>query len=302
MSISRRDIFKGALASTAGAFFGSISDRAFAQIESPMPVGYVAHGSPFLLADEIRGPELRRWGAALRDREGRTPLGIVVMTPHYRAMDVEMGHVGKGFGMYNLPDWILAKTPKAAYASPDNTELAQRVTEAISVRHRIRPSTNRVGFDHTTWIPLFHMFPNADIPVVEIALPFWADATEDLVDLGRTLAPLRSQRILFLASGTLTHNLAATDLSGKTAVPAWSSNFDAWVKKSLEARDVDALVNWRKAAPNSDVAHPDDGGHFRVLLVALGVAMGTRQRFTSVTFPVEGFELGNLSKRCVELT
>jgi 4,5-DOPA dioxygenase extradiol len=297
MKISRRALFKAVATSSAAAVFGSISRRVAAQtVEAPMPVGYVAHGSPLLLADKIRGPELRAWGQSLRE-----PLGIVVMTPHYRSKNVELGHVGKGFGMYNLPEWILAKTPKVSYVTPDNTALAKRVRDVIGSSFEVDAASDRIGFDHTTWIPLFHMFPQASIPVLEIALPFWPDSEKDLLALGRTLAPLRHERIFILASGTLTHNLAAADLEGKTAVPAWSAEFDAWVKKALEARDIDALVDWRKASPHSDIAHPDDGGHFRVLLVAVGAAMGTSDRFTEAKFPVEGFELGNLSKRCVQL-
>jgi 4,5-DOPA dioxygenase extradiol len=145
------------------------------------------------------------------------------------------------------------------------------------------------------------MFPKANIPVVEVAMPFTFREAE-LAVLGRTLAPLRNERILILASGTLTHNLAAADLQGNSAVPAWASDFDGWVKKTLEARDATPFANWRKFAPAADIAHPDDGGHFRALLFAVGAAMTKDATFASVRFPIEGFELGNLSKRCVELT
>jgi 4,5-DOPA dioxygenase extradiol len=298
--MKRRDVLKGIAGATAGAVFGSISRSAKALSvvdvpDPPMPVGYVAHGSPLLLADKVRGPELAKWGASIPE-----PTGIIVMTPHYRAMKLEIGHVGPGFAMYNLPDWILAKTPKVSYATPTNVDLAKRVKDAIGSWFRVESSTDRIGFDHTTWIPLFHMFPKANIPVVEIAMPFNFREAE-LVTLGRTLAPLRNERILILASGTLTHNLAAADLEGKTSVPAWSADFDAWVKKTLEARDAAPFANWRKLAPAADIAHPDDGGHFRALLFALGAAATKDGTFQSVRFPVEGFELGNLSKRCVEL-
>lgn len=297
--IRRRDALKVFATSTASAVFGSISRsvKAFTvtPVEAPMPVGYIAHGSPLLLADKIRGPELRAWGASMRE-----PLGIVVLTPHYRARGIEIGHVGVGFGMYNLPDWILAKTPKVSYRSPSNVELAARVREVLAGLGKVEMATDRPGFDHTTWIPLFHMFPKANIPVVEIAMPFWREA--ELFALGRALAPLRNEGVLFLGSGTITHNLAAADLEGRAPVPTWSASFDAWTKRTLIARDLSALLDWRKQAPNAEVAHPDDGGHFRALLVAVGVATGRSDKPASATFPVEGFELGNLSKRCVELT
>ncbi len=300
--MNRRNFLNMLSMSTASAVFGSTSRSASAlsvvDVPYSMPVGYVAHGSPLLLADKVRGAELAAWGASISK-----PKGVVVVTPHYRSRYVEIGHVGPGFGMYNLPQWILERTPKATYNSPDNTALAKRVTDLLAFWWRTQPSKNRIGFDHTTWIPLFHMFPKADIPVVEIAMPFFRE--NELVVLGHSLRALRNEGVLILASGTMTHNLAAADLTGKQAVPEWSSSFDAWTKKTIEARDVDALLNWRKVAPNADVAHPDDGGHFRVFLVAVGAALvhsSDPPTFQSARFPVEGFELGNLSKRCVELT
>lgn len=259
-----------------------------------MPVGYVAHGSPLLLADKVRGPELARWGNSLPK-----PKGIVVMTPHYRADRLEVGHVGTGFGMYNLPEWIKERTPKATYATPSNEALTARVETLLAPRGEVHVAEDRPGFDHTTWIPLFHMFPLADAPVVEVAMPFAKE--HDIFELGRMLAPLRDEGILILGSGTITHNLAATDMENRSPVPAWASEFDAWTKKTLAAGDVTSLLAWRARAPLAELAHPDDGGHFRALLFALGAA-SVDGAIASAKFPVEGFELGNLSKRCVELT
>lgn len=220
------------------------------------------------------------------------------MTPHYRAQGLEIGHVGEGFAMYNLPDWIAEMTPKVSYATPSNEKLALRVQELLGARGVVSFAKDRPGFDHTTWIPLFHMFPKADVPVVEIAMPFAKE--NDFFEIGRALAPLRDEGIFILASGTLTHNLAATDLTGASRVPKWSSEFDSWARNTLQNKDISRVLAWRKEAPLAEVAHPDDGGHFRVLLFALGAA-SAQGKIESVKFPIEGFELGNLSKRCVEL-
>ena len=295
--MKRRDALRLLAGSSAGLFFGSISRRTCAQIQfvqsAKMPVGYVAHGAPMLLGDKVRGPDLTRWGASIP-----RPTGIVVMTPHYRARGLEIGHVGEGFGMYNLPEWIKELTPNATYATPSNAKLAARVQALLGARGVVSFAKDRPGFDHTTWIPLFHMFPKADVPVVEIAMPFAKE--NDFFEMGRALAPLRDEGILILASGTITHNLAATDLTATSAVPAWSSDFDTWARNTLQNKDISRLLAWRKEGPRADVAHPDDGGHFRVLLFALGAASAQKQ-IASVKFPIEGFELGNLSKRCVEL-
>lgn len=295
--MKRRDAMKGMAAASAGLVLGSISRRAAAQISfmtlSPMPVCYVAHGSPLLLADPVRGSELARWGSSLP-----RPRGIVVMTPHYRAQKLEISRVGKGAGMYNVPDWIGAKMPQKKYETPDNAELVALVQQQLSeLNGGPLAVANRPGFDHTTWIPLFHMFPSADIPVVEIAMPFVREVA--FVAVGAMLAPLREKGILILASGTLTHNLASADVEGRTEPPSWALAFDAWVKKSLEDDRALSIMKWREEAPHADVAHPDDGGHFRMLVVALGAAMKDGS-VGKVRFPVQGFELGSVSKRCVQ--
>ena len=96
----------------------------------------------------------------------------------------------------------------------------------------------------------------------------------------------------------MTHNLA--HVTEETAsVPIWSREFDAWAAEALKQRNVDALLDWREKAPAAELAHPDDGGHFRVLLFALGVATagsGIKQ----LKFPLVGFDSA-LSRRSVEL-
>ena len=186
------------------------------------------------------------------------------------------------------------------YPSPDNAALAGTVRDLLAP---LEPTVDaeRAGFDHTSWMPLHHMLPKADVPVVEIALPFAREA--ELFALGKRLAPLRHEGVLILASGNATHNLASISVEpAATAPPAkWAAEFDAWLAKTLGTRDVAALLDWRARGPSAWLAHPDDGGHYRVLLVALGAAVGGGSTFESARFPVEGFETPTLSKRCIEL-
>ncbi len=281
--ISRRALLAGAASAAALA----MTRRAFAG-SGPMPCGFVGHGSPFLAVDPVRGAELRKWGAALPK-----PTGIVTLTPHYRSRGVRIGHVGKGHALRSFPAGLGARVPESEYASPDNAALAKTVADLLAP---LEPTFDeaRAGFDHTTWMPLMHMFPRADVPVVEIALPFMKD--EELLALGKRLSLLRHEGTFILASGSATHNLASI---GSPPAP-WAEAFDAWLAKTIAARDVAALVDWRAQAPSAELAHPDDGGHYRVMLVALG-AVARDRTFGAATFPVEGFEGGTQSKRCIEL-
>jgi 4,5-DOPA dioxygenase extradiol len=102
------------------------------------------------------------------------------------------------------------------------------------------------------------------------------------------------------ASGQMTHNLAAMNLERDEPVPLWSREFDAWAAEALTAQNVDALVDWRHKAPDAELAHPDDGGHYRVLLVALGLVVGSGGAAKELRFPVTGFE-SSMSKRCAQI-
>ena len=248
-----------------------------------LPALYVAHGGPNLAASEERARPLREWGARLD-----APRAYLGITPHTRAAGVQLTAIGVGRALMSFPRRFLPDADRFAYASPDSSSIADEVSEALRRTHVVGRGGD--GINHTIWQVLMHLRPQADVPVLQLALPF--DMSDrDLFRLGRSLAPLRRRGVMVVASGNLTHNLAELGRSR----PAWAERFDAWVAQRLDARDVDALVDWRRAAPDASLAHPDDGGHFDVLLVALGAASNE-----SATFPVTGFE-GSLSNRCIQL-
>lgn len=285
-SWSRRE-----LGVAVAALLAARAPVASAEPASLSPVLFVSHGTPlFVTQDHVRFAELSAWGARLPK-----PRGIVVMTPHFASRRALLGNTGQGRALYDLPEVFAEKIPKGTrYATPSSEELGRRLEGLLP---GLVPG-GREGLDHTTWMPLALLYPRADVPVLELGYRYETDAA--LFALGRSLAPLRREGIVFVASGGMTHNLASVDLAhvGSAAprpVPAFSREFDAWARERLAARDVDALIDWRARAPAERLAHPDDGAHFRVLLVALGMADGA-----SASFPVQGFEAG-LSKTCVEL-
>ncbi len=288
--LGRRE-FVGAVAALATS---AATSRARAAGNLAAPVLYVSHGAPiFAMNDPARISELRTWGAHLP-----APRGIVAMTPHFGSRVQRLGAIGRGFAMYDLPPAIKRRIPRGLdYATPPNDALAARV-DALLETHGAT-SEGRRGFDHTTWMPLACLFPDAAVPVVEISYPYVDDAA--LFALGRKMAPLRDEGVLFVASGGMTHNLASMEFGAPPAPPpGWSKEFDAWATERLSASDVDSLVDWRTKAPAQNLAHPDDGGHYRVLLVALGVAMGGVGAKPRVEFPIVGFESA-MSKRSVQM-
>src|SRR4030095_7255129 len=134
------------------------------------------------------------------------------------------------------------------------------------------------GLDHGAYVPLVAMYPEADIPVLQMSIPTMDPAT--LMTLGRALAPLRDEGILIVGSGFLVHNLRAIDMS-RTTPPPWASEFDAWAAEAIAKRDVDALAKYRQTAPGVRMALPTHE-HFVPVLVALGASLDRTER---VTFP-----------------
>jgi 4,5-DOPA dioxygenase extradiol len=298
--LSRRALLAGALSASA---LRAPRAEAAAPLASPAAL-FVSHGSPLYLplpGNEARREELHVWGAGLAK-----PRGIVVMTPHFAARRIELGPSARGFAMYDLPVPIKRRLPQdLEYETPSSAELAARLDALLAPRpsnggsasDRL-PRPDRRGFDHTTWMPLRCLFPAADVPVVELGYPYVPEA--EAFALGQKLAPLRAEGILFVGSGGMTHNLAV-DLGPGAPVPSFSKEFDAWASERLAKHDTDALIDWRAKAPAPFLAHPDDGAHYRVVLVALGFASGAGIGAAGqIAFPITGFE-GALSKRCAML-
>jgi len=294
--ISRRRLMSGGASALALTLAGPSRVARAEAGSAAAPVLFISHGTPlFLRGNEGRIAELRAWGATLPK-----PRGIVVITPHFASRTMELGRTGPGFAMANLPGAFQKLLgPDVTYATPPSEALAQRI-EGLMGHAIARPE--RRGFDHTTWMPLKSLFPSADVPVLELGYPF--PSPQEGFALGRKLAPLRDEGVMFVASGGMTHNLAATALPGgppRSDVPSFVTEFDAWAAERITRLAVDDLIDFRHKAPAVELAHPDDGAHYRVLLVALGVALHARTPAREARFPITGVEAAQ-SKRCVQLS
>ncbi|MGA9222476.1 MAG: class III extradiol ring-cleavage dioxygenase, partial [Pseudomonas graminis] len=119
------------------------------------------------------------------------------------------------------------------------------------------------------WVPLLYLAPDADIPVVQVSMPASLD-TRSAWKLGEALKPLRDMNVLIVASGSLTHNLY--EFRGATPHGAdYVKQFAAWTARTLHARNIDQLLDFKQYAPFAERAHPTDE-HFLPLFIALGAA------------------------------
>jgi 4,5-DOPA dioxygenase extradiol len=268
-----------------------------------MPVGFIGHGAP-TLGLEKKGPTIeawKKWGASLP-----SPKAILVVSAHWLDRPPHLGPTratGLIYDFYGFP----AELYQVQYPAPPAPELAKEVFSLLG-NAGLKPieSPSR-GLDHGTWVPLFHMFPNADIPVLQVSIGTRVPMAEHLA-LGKALAPLRSEGIFILGSGNLTHNLNKVNFADRYGEPeSWAKEFDTWAVEKLEAFDLEALARYATEAPSARQAHPTDD-HYTPLLVAAAAAsvagpstpLGAGK--PSVRYPHEGFEYGTLSMRCVEFT
>lgn len=250
------------------------------------PTLFVAHGGPPLIEDGAWTSELRHWGRALP-----RPRSILVLSAHWVQAPLTIGSTQPVPLVYDF-NGFPRRYYELSYPAPGAPELAARVRELVEASGQPVASDPTRGLDHGVYIPFMSMYPDADIPVLQVSLPTLEPAA--LVELGRTLAPLRDEGTLIIGSGALTHNLGAT-LHAGTPVAAWALEMDAWTDEVLRARDVEALVQFRERAPGVNFAHPTDE-HFVPVLVALGAALEGDDR---VRAPISGF-CGCLSKRSLQ--
>ena len=180
------------------------------------------------------------------------------------------------------------------YRAPGAPELADRIEKLMPVTERVTRQPGR-GLDHGAYVPLTVMYPDADVPVLQMSLPTLDPAR--LLDLGGRLAPLRDEGVLIIGSGFTTHGLPfLRDFRPDAPAPGWSTEFDAWTREVLGRGAVDELADFRNRAPGMPYAHPTIE-HFAPMFVTLG-ASGDPERAPDQI--IDGFWMG-LAKRSFQV-
>ena len=252
-----------------------------------MPALYIGHGAPPLLDDALWSGQLAAWAQDLP-----RPTAILIVSAHWESAPVSLSAAGAPL-VYDFGGFA-QKYYEMTYATPDATALAGRIAAMMPDNEPVHQHRSR-GLDHGAWVPLKIMYPDADIPVLQMSLP-----TQDpykLLKLGERLRPLRDEGVLIVGSGFLTHGLPfLRDFSIDAAAPGWSTEFDAWAAEALSRGDVDELAAYKSKAPGMPYAHPTVE-HYTPLFITLGAATAADQPGDQL---VDGFWMG-LSKRSLQV-
>lgn len=251
------------------------------------PALFVGHGSPMNAVDDnafSRG--FTELGAALP-----RPRAIVAISAHWYIegtllTDNQAPRTIHDFG--GFPERLYAIEYPAAGA-PD---LAARVRDRLGDA----ALSSEWGLDHGTWSVLVWMYPEADVPVIQLSIDRRLEPREHL-ELARSLVELRDDNVLVLGSGNVTHNLRdafGRMRSGDRTTPAWAARFDAAIKQAIGERDEAALTGGLLASDDGKLAHPSLD-HYLPLLYAFAASTAS----DAVSFPVSGFDLGSISMRAI---
>lgn len=251
-----------------------------------MPVIYLSHGAPPLADDPIWPGELAGWS-----RQLPRPKSILMVSAHWEDAPLALGAtstVPLVYDFWGFPQHYY----DVRYPAPGAPQLAQDVRKLLRGAGTPVQDVPDRGLDHGAYVPLAEMYPNADIPVLQVSLPTLDP--RQLLKVGRKLAPLRDEGVLIVGSGFFTHNLRALSMGGK--VPSVMAEFDDWGRRALAAQDVDALLDFENKAPAGRLAHPRTE-HFAPLFVTLGAAEADLSTQRSV---IDGFWMG-MAKRSVQV-
>ncbi|GIU99453.1 MAG: dioxygenase [Actinomycetota bacterium] len=263
--------------------------RAWTEADGPMPAVYLGHGAPTLVDDERWTAELAAWARALP-----RPRAILVVSAHWESAPLTLGATADAvpltYDFYGFPRRYYEMT----YPAPGAPDLAERVKALVPRTEPVAEQPDR-GLDHGAYVPLMVMYPEADVPVLQMSMP--SLDPERLFELGRRLRPLREEGVLVMGSGFLTHGLPfLRDWRPDAPAPGWSREFDAWAREALARGDVDELMAFRDRAPGMPYAHPTVE-HFAPLFVALGAASDPEAPPETT---IEGFYMG-LAKRSFQV-
>lgn len=251
-----------------------------------MPIVFVGHGSPMhAIMEDSFSSMLAGLGRSLPK-----PETILCISAHWMTEGVWVTHMKNPRTIHDFSNFPQALFD-IQYPSPGSPKMAEEVS-GLTTKPRIVLDNEMWGIDHGTWSVLKHMYPHADIPVIQLSL-YMSKPSDFHFQLGQYLKPLRSRGVLILGSGNIVHNLGIRSHDMNAKPYDWAVEFDEWVKTCVENRDFASLVNNHLATSAGRLSIPS-ADHWYPLLYTLG-AFDEKDR---LQMEFEGIEHASISMRC----
>jgi 4,5-DOPA dioxygenase extradiol len=257
--------------------------------DEKQPSIFLGHGSPMnAIEDNVFTRSLTTLGTSLKK-----PKAVLVVSAHWLSRGTMVSTAMMPETIYDFggfpPELSQVKYP--AHGAPEEARL---VTKTITSTPVAEDET--MGLDHGAWSVLRHIWPDASVPVFQMSID-WYKSPQWHYDLAQELRVLRKKGIMIITSGNITHNLrnVVWDNIDAPAVD-WAAEFDAAVKKNIDARDHSKIINYNSLAPSASIAVPSND-HYLPLLYTLG----SMEKDEAQTYTFEGFQYGTISMRGLKI-
>ena len=231
-----------------------------------LPTLFLSHGSPMRSVDP--GEAGAAW-VALAHALPR-PRAVLMVSAHWETGVPMVTANPKPETIHDFGGFPEALY-KIRYPAPGAPDVASRVVELLKDAGIATGQDGCRGLDHGAWVPMMHMYPEHDVPVVQLAVQPGRDTAHHLA-VGRALAPLTREGVLVVGSGHVTHNLRdwMGNRGAKEVLP-YAASFASWLADTLARHDDDALLAYRERGPGGERSHPSEE-HFLPIYVAWGAA------------------------------
>lgn len=257
---------------------------------APMPAIFFGHGNPMnAIAENVYGKKWHAMGRALPK-----PSAVLAISAHWYVEETAVTAMPQPRTIHDFGGFP-RELFEVSYPAPGDPALAARIAQLLQPTN-VRLDDSSWGLDHGTWSVLKHVFPEADVPVVQLSI----DETQPPqfhFDLAKRLAPLRDEGVLVIGSGNVVHNLHAYAWGRHPAEPFdWALRFEDRVRELLLANEDERLVDYESLGRDALLSAPTPD-HYLPLIYVLGL----RRESDQITFPVEGIDGGSVSMLAVDM-
>ena len=267
--------------------FDSLSRSA--QNTPKTPVLFIGHGNPMnALLDNTFTQMLAQLGQGMEK-----PKAVLVVSAHWLTKGTWVATTPKPETIHDFGGFPQALFD-VQYPAPGAPEIAIETQILLKEKTTVQTDTEW-GLDHGAWTVLKHIFPKADVPVFQLSIDYY-QPPQYHYELAKYLASLRSKGVMILGSGNIVHNLGRVDWQNPTNAYDWTIEFDEAVKKHIDDKNHQPLVDYLNLTPVAKLAVPTND-HYLPLLYTLAL----QDKGEEAQHIFEGNEMGSISMRCVRV-
>ncbi len=259
-------------------------------MKKKQPAIFIGHGNPMnAISDNSFTQSLKKLGETIEK-----PEAILVISAHWQTKGTSITYMDNPkqiYDFYGFPDELY----KVIYHPAGGREMAENLVKTLYEENLFISCADYWGLDHGSWSVLKHIYPHADVPVLELSLDMEMDTIAHY-DLGKKLSFLRDMGVLVIGSGNIVHNLGDIKPETYSEPYPWAVEFDKYIAESIINNNHNNLTDYKKAGVCAELSVPTDEHYIPMLYVAAMQEAGDKVEFT-----FEEIHHASLSMRCIKI-